>query len=122
MGELLCAIPWHRCPHEDPVQLHHVLGRDEQRRYVQPEILLPLCEPNCHQLGVHEILKAAGLDGPMPVTRGVLLGRLGCAVSWLVWDGREDGSITLPAAFFVRQAEFLGPLSRVLRDEEAGGR
>jgi hypothetical protein len=118
MNGLICAVPGHRCPHEDPVQLHHVLGRDEHRRYVQPVILLPLCQPGCHQLGVHEVLQAARLDGPAPVTRGVLLGRLACAISWLVWDGQEDGHITLPAVFFVRLAEFLGPLARELRNEE----
>ncbi len=107
-----CAVPGHRCPGSGPVQLHHVLGRDEHRRYIEPAIVVPLCQPGCHQLGVHELLRTQGLDGPKRATPGVKIARLAATLGWLGGDGQ--GEVILPATFIVGCAELLGPLGRNL--------
>jgi hypothetical protein len=76
---------------------HHVLGCDADGEYVQPEILLRLCQPACHQAGVHRILQVEGLDGPMEVTPAVVVGRIGCTFHWLGLD--RSGDVVLSAAF-----------------------
>jgi hypothetical protein len=112
----VCVIPSRRCPHEDPVQLHHALGRGADGRYIKPEILVPLCQPDCHKMGIHAVLRSAGLDGPMEPTPGVLVGRLGCTLGWI--GGRGKGDVTLPAKLLCELAEVLGPISRELRRAE----
>lgn len=111
-----CAVPAQSCPHVDPVQFHHALERDEHRRYIEPLILVPLCQPGCHQLGVHELLRAQGLDGPMRATLGLKVARLAVTFGWLGGDGQ--GEVVLPARFFVGSAELLGPLGRKLMADE----
>lgn len=93
------------------MQLHHLLGRGADGRYLQPELLIPLCSPDDHQCGVHAVLKAAGLDGPMEPTPGVLIGRLACTFGWLDWDGT---GVLAPVA------DVLGEVGRGLRRQEAG--
>ena len=113
----VCAISAHRCPHEGPVQWHHAFGKDEDRRYIEPLILVPFCQPGCHQLGVHELLRSQGLDGPMRATPGLKVARLAVTFGWLGGDGQ--GEVVLPARFFVGCAELLGPLGRQLMEKEA---
>jgi hypothetical protein len=115
--ELRCAVPAHRCTGPGPVQLHHLLGRGADGRYVEPELLIPLCQPDDHQLGVHAVLKAAGVDGPMGATPGVIVGRVACAFGWLAWD--RQGDITLPGEFLASVADVLGGVGRALRHQEA---
>lgn len=110
-----CAVPAHRCPHEDPVQLHHVFGRDEHGHYVEPFVLLPLCQPEDHQRGVHMLLGRHRLGGSQEPTLGVLLGRLGCALCWLGWD--RKGEAVVPASFAAGAGEWLLEQSRQLRGE-----
>lgn len=116
MTTFRCAVPAQRCPHEDPGQLHHALGRDEHSGYVDPVILVPLCQPGCHQLGIHELLRAQGLDGPRRATIGLRVARLAVTFAWLGGDGQ--GEVVLPARFFAGCAELFGPLGRKLMAEE----
>jgi hypothetical protein len=115
-----CSVPAHRCRYQGPgVARHHVLGRGADGEYIQPELLLALCQPECHQAGVHRVLQAAGLDGPKPATPGVLISRIACNLAWLGWDRR--GCVTLPAELLAGLAEVLGPIGRELRQAEVGG-
>ena len=111
-----CVTPSPRCPHRGPVQLHHVLGRDEDGYYIAPIIFVPLCQPGCHQRGIHEVLRRAALDGKRTPTDGLLLGRVGATFSWL---GAGSGDVLLPATFFAGVAEVLCPISRRLLEAEA---
>ena len=96
------------------------LGRDEHRGYVEPITVVPLWQPGCHQLGIHELLRAQGLDGPKRGTLGLKVARLAVTFAWLGGDGQGD--VTVPAQFFAGSAELLGPLGRKLlvADGEAG--
>jgi hypothetical protein len=115
-----CWIPAPRCGHEGPgVAGHHVLGCDETGAYIEPEILVSLCQPDCHQGGVHRLLKAEGIDGLRPATPGVLIGRIGVTLSWLGIPG--TGELTIPDWFFAALAEVLLQISRELRRAEALG-
>ena len=116
--ELRCAVPGHRCTDPGPVQWRHLFGKGADGRCVQPELLIPLCQPDDHQCGVHAVLKAAGLDSPMEPTPGVLVGRVACAFGWLAWD--RQGDITLSGEFLAAVADVLGEVGRDLRRQEAG--
>ena len=112
-----CSIPAPRCGYEGPhVQLHHVLLRDERGRYVAPEILLPLCSPDCHQGGVHRLLAAAGLEAMVPSTRGILVGRIAVTLGWL--GLHRTGDVAVPASFLAGLADVLGSIGRELRQKE----
>ena len=109
-----CTIPAPRCGYVGPgVGGHHVLGRGADGEYLQPEILLPLCQPDCHQRGVHRLLQIEGLDGPMDATPAVTVGRIGCALLWLGLD--RSGVVTLPAEFLADCGGELVRASRALR-------
>ena len=117
MSGPVCVIPSPRCPHVDPVHLHHVLGKGGDGRYVKPEIVVPFCQPDCHKMGIHAVLRSARLEGPMEATPGVLVGRVGATLGWIGGQGRGD--VVLPAKFLCELAEVLGPISRDLRRHEA---
>lgn len=99
--------------HDD---LHHVFGRDAGGRYVQPEVLVRLCQPKCHQAGVHRVLTSQLLEGPMEATPGVIVGRAAVNLGWLAWD--RPSTIILPGAFLADIADVLGETSRRLRQAE----
>lgn len=115
-----CLIPAPRCGYVGPgVGGHHVLGRGADGRYVQPEILVPLCQregATCHQGGVHRLLVAAGVEGPMEATHGVLVLRIATALGWLS-IGRS-GELLVPCGFVADVAEVLGVIGRDLRCQE----
>ncbi|MHB1582210.1 MAG: hypothetical protein ACYCU7_03230 [Acidimicrobiales bacterium] len=116
-----CAIPAPRCGFVGRgVQLHHILVCDEHGAYVQPEILLPLCgrSGGCHQDGIHRLLAAQRLDGPMPATPGVIVGRIAVTLGWLVW--RRSGTVTLDAALLTDLCDVLAKVGFDLRRREAG--
>jgi hypothetical protein len=114
---LPCVIPTSRCPHEDKAQLHHVLGRGADGRYLEPQVVIPLCQPDCHQMGIHALLRGIHLDGPMPATPGVVIGRIACTLGWLGGSGR--GEIALPASLLSDLGGVLGTVSVELREQEA---
>jgi len=72
-----------------------------------------LCQPACHQAGVHRLLDIEGLDRPMEVTPAVLVGRIGCTLCWLGLD--RSGDVTLPAAFLADCGQELVRAFRNLR-------
>ena len=111
----VCAVPAHRCSHEDPVQYHAVFGKDASGHYVGPVVLVLFCEPEDHQRGVHFLLDREHLGGRREPTLGVLLGRLGCAFAWLGWD--RKGAVVLPAEVFAEVGCWLIERSRELREE-----
>lgn len=113
-----CAVPPERCNDPGQVQNHAVFGRDQDGHYIEPVVLVPLCEPDDHQLGVHYLLERDGLDGKCQPTLGVLLGRLACLFIWLGW-GRE-GRVTLPTGFFAALGAWFLAWSRQLRERERG--
>lgn len=117
MTSPVCVIPQPRCPHTDPVHRHHVLGKDADGKYIRPEVLVNLCQPDCHKMGIHAVLRSAGLEGPMPATPGVVVGRIGCTLGWIGGQGRGD--VVLPASLLCEIAAVLGPVSRELRSREA---
>lgn len=116
MSAFVCAVGEHRCGREGPVQLHHVLGRGADGAYIEPIILLPLCQPDCHQRGIHELLRAEHLDGRRSATDGLLVSRVGATCGYL--GGNGQGVVTVPAAFFCGLARHLWPLGRRLMAEE----
>jgi hypothetical protein len=93
-----------------------MLGRCSDDTYVQPEILVPLCQPGCHQAGIHHALRLAGLGDPMQATSGVLIGRIAINLGWLVWD--RPSSVTLPGGLVADVANVLGRIGRQLRRSE----
>lgn len=115
-----CAIPAPRCGYCGPgVGGHHVLGRGADGNYVQPEILLSLCQREggtCHQGGIHRLLRAAGVEGPMPATHGVLVLRIAATLGWLS-IGRS-GDLLIPCTFVADLADVLGEVGRDLRHQE----
>jgi hypothetical protein len=112
-----CWIPAPRCGYVGPgVQGHDELGRDETGRYVEPRILIPFCQPGCHQGGIEQFLRREGLHRPVPTTAGVLIGRIGVTCQWLGLPG--TGELLIPDWFFAKNAEVLLPLSRDLRTSE----
>jgi hypothetical protein len=93
-----CTVPAPRCGYAGPgVAGHHVLLCGADGEYVQPEILLRLCQPECHQAGVHRLLQIEGLDSPMKATPAVIVGRIGCTFHWLGLD--RSGDVVLSAEF-----------------------
>jgi hypothetical protein len=90
---------------------HHVLLCGADGEYVRPEILLRLCQPDCHQAGVHRLLQIEGLDSPMEASVAVIVGRIGCALLWLGLG--RSGEVTLPAEFL---ADCGGELIRAFRN------
>ena len=112
-----CTIPAPRCGYVGPgVAGHHVLLCGADGEYVQPEILLRLCQPACHQAGVHRLLQIEGLDHPMEATPAVIVGRIGCSFRWLGLD--RSGEVTLPAEFLADCGEELIRAFRNLRRGE----
>ena len=112
-----CTVPAPRCGYIGPgVADHHVLLCGADGEYVQPEILLPLCQPACHQAGVHRILQIEGLDRPMEATSAVIVGRIGCTFHWLGLD--RSGDVVLSAAFLDDCGAELIRAYRALRDHE----
>jgi hypothetical protein len=95
---------------------HHILLCGADGEYVQPEILLRLCQPECHQAGVHRILQIEGLDAPMEATSAVIVGRIGCSFYWLGLG--RSGEVTVPAGFLADCGEELIRASRNLRQTE----
>lgn len=117
-----CAIPAPRCGYVGPgVGGHHVLGCGADGRYVEPEILLALCQQQggtCHQGGVHRLLRAAGVEGPMLATHGVLVLRIATTLGWL--SVGRTGELLVPCAFIADLADVLGAIGRDLRRQEVG--
>ena len=114
-----CTVPAPRCGYVGTgVAGHHVLGCGADGGYVQPEILLPLCQPACHQAGVHRILQIEELDAPMEATPAVIVGRIGCSFYWLGLG--RCGEVTVPAAFLADCGGELIRASRNLRRTERG--
>jgi hypothetical protein len=115
-----CLVPTPRCGYVGPgVGGHHVLGRGADGRYVEPEILIPLCQREggtCHQGGVHRLLRAAGVEGPMEATYGVIVLRIAATLGWLS-IGRT-GDLLIPCTFVADLADVLGGIGRDLRREE----
>ena len=114
-----CLIPAPRCGYAGPgVEGHHVLGRDAAGAYVKPEIILPLCDrwDGCHQAGIHRLLRAQGLDGPMAPTLGVLLGRIAVTLGYV--GLARTGSVLVPSAFLADTADVLAPIGYALRQLE----
>jgi hypothetical protein len=116
-----CAVPAPRCGYCGPgVARHHLLGRDADGKYVQPELLLLLCQPDCHQGGIHRLLTLGALDGPMPATPGVLLGRIACTFRWLAW-GSDPAPVTLSGEQLRAIGDVLETIGRELRRAEGSG-
>lgn len=116
-----CAVPAPRCGHIGPnVARHHLLGRGADGGYVEPEIFLYLCQPVCHQGGIHRLLALEALDGPMPATPGVLVGRIACTLRWLGW-GTDPAPVTLPGEQLRAIGDVLQTLGRELRRAERSG-
>ena len=115
-----CAIPAPRCGYVGPgVAAHHVLGRGADGSYITPEILLPLCQREggrCHQGGIHRLLDAAGVEGPMPATHGVLVLRIATTLGWL--SVGRTGDLLIPCAFVADIADVLGEIGRDLLRQE----
>ena len=115
-----CAIPAPRCGYVGPgLGGHHVLGRGVDGDYVKPEILIPLCQREggtCHQGGVHRLFRAAGVEGPMEATNGVLILRIATTLGWL--SVGRTGDLVIPCAFVADVADVLGGIGRELRREE----
>jgi hypothetical protein len=115
-----CAIPAPRCGYLGPgVGGHHVLGRREDGRYVAPEIVIPLCQREggtCHQGGVHRLLRAAGVEGPMPASDWVLVLRIATTLGWL--SVGRTGELLIPCAVVADLADVLGRIGRDLRHQE----
>jgi len=112
-----CAVSAPRCGYVGPdIQLHHLLGRDELGDRVQPELLVALCSPDCHQLGVHRVLAGAGLDHPMRPTPGVLVGRIAATLGFLAID--RCGDVVLPGELVAGIGDVLGSIGRDLRGAE----
>jgi len=112
-----CTVPAPRCGYVGPgVANHHVLLCGADGEYVWPEILLPLCQPDCHQAGVHRLLQIEKLDGPMEPTPAVIVGRIGCTFHWLGLD--RSGDVVLSAAFLDDCGAELIRAYRALRDHE----
>lgn len=115
-----CSIPAPRCDYVGPgVGGHHMLGRGPDGRYVLPKILVPLCQREggtCHQGGIHRLLAAAGVEGPMAATNGVLVLRIATTLGWLSLP--RTGEIVLPCAFIAETADVLGEIGRDLRHQE----
>lgn len=115
-----CLIPAPRCGYVGPgVGGHHVLGCGPDGSYVQPEIRIPLCQREggtCHQAGIHRLLEAAGVEGPMAATNGVLVLRIATTLGWLSLS--RTGEIVLPCAFIAEVADVLGSIGRELRHQE----
>jgi hypothetical protein len=109
-----CAVPPERCTPSGQVQAHAVLGRGDDGHYIKPVVLIALCEPDDHQLGVHHLLRREGLDGKRRPSLGVLLGRIGCAFAWLGWS--RKGEVALPAEVFADLGACLLAWSRELRE------
>lgn len=117
MTDRACSIPAPRCGYAGPgVQLHHVLGSDETGHYIEPQILVPLCQPGCHQHGVHRLLAAQRLDGTMPATPGVIVGRIATTLGWLVWT--REGVVSLDAALLSACIDVLAEVAHDLRRGE----
>lgn len=107
-----CSIPAPRCGYVGPrIHGHDILLRDEHRAYIEPRILLPLCG-DCHQGGIHELLKAAGLNSPMPGTPGVIVGRVGVTLGWLGLS--RHGVVAVSCELLADVADVLGAQSRTL--------
>ncbi len=109
-----------RCGSTHGVQRHHMLGRDADGAYVQPEIRVSLCQPDCHQGGIHPLLRHNGIGDPMEATPGVRIERIAANLGWLVSD--RPPTVTLPGAFVVEVADELGRIGRGLRRSEASFR
>lgn len=91
-----CWIQAPRCGYQgNGVGRHHLLGRDETGAYVQPELLVALCQPDCHQAGVHRLLGLADLDGNREPTPALILRRLAINLRWLAWHEPVPASGTL---------------------------
>jgi len=107
-----------RCGAARVAQGHHVLGRGADGNYVSPEILAALCSPDCHQVGIHQLLAKAGIDGPLEPTPGVLVGRIGCFLGWLAWPHHGElvvpDLIEVPGSLLVEIADVLARISREL--------
>jgi hypothetical protein len=93
-----------------------MLGRGADDAYAQPEILVPLCQPDCHQAGIHHLLRLARIGDPMEATPGVLVERIGINLGWLVWD--RPTTVTLPGILLADTADELGRIGRQLRRAE----
>jgi hypothetical protein len=114
-----CTVPAPRCGYVGKgVAGHHVLLCDADGEYVQPEILLRLCQPACHQTGVHRILQIEGLDRPMEAIPAVIVGRIGCSFYWLGLG--RSGEVTVPAGFLADCGEELIRAWRKLREAQSG--
>ena len=111
-----CAIGAPRCGHVGAVERHHLLGRGADGRYLEPQLLIPLCA-ECHQLGAHRLLGLAGLDGRREATPAVLLRRLAVGLRWLAWTEPvpPSGAVLVGWPAIVRGvAEVLDQLGREL--------
>jgi hypothetical protein len=94
-----------------------MLARDADGAYVQPEILVPVCQPDCHQAGIHPLLRRAGIGDPMEATPGLRVERIAVNLGWLVSD--RPATVTLPGALLAEVADELGRIGRSLRRSEA---
>lgn len=117
-----CLVPAPRCGYVGAgVGGHHVLGRGADGRYVAPGIVIPLCQREggtCHQGGVHRLLRAAGVEGPMEATHAVLILRIATTLGWLSIG--SSGDLVIPCSFLAGLADVLGRIGRdLLREEHA---
>jgi hypothetical protein len=94
-----------------------MLGRDADGAYVLPEILMSLCQPDCHQTGIHHVLRLKGIGDPMEATPGLRIERIAANLGWLVSD--RLATVTLPGALLAEVADELGRIGRWLRRPEA---
>lgn len=112
-----CVVPAPRCGYVGPgVARHHILGRAADGSYVQPEILVAFCQPDCHQAGIHHILSRAGLDGPMEPTPGLLVCRIAANLGWI--GQHRTGDVVLFAELLAEIADVLWGVGSELRDAE----
>jgi hypothetical protein len=93
---------------------HHILCRDELKRYVRPHYVRPYCVP-CH-LGVTQLLRFAGLEEPQPVTGIRIIGLEAIDFGWLAM---ADRPITFEPDELGQTAEALELGYRLLRGEDA---
>jgi hypothetical protein len=100
-----------RCGAHCQIELHHPLGRDLARIYLDASLVVPMCIP-CHR-GAHVCLRALGVNHPCEPTPYVVLARASALIGWLSIAGQP---ITFEPLALGRIALAMEGPVRTLRD------